>query len=169
MFGRTLGVAAMAAILAAGGPAMAQVRVGTYDFRAVAVAMIRSDVWAAELAEKHGQMKAAEAAGDKAQMAELKQWGADHQRRAHLMGFAGIAVEDPLLRLAAQLPDLAKAHDLDLIVTGSLPFRGPDVEIVDLTDDLAALYNADAQTLRIIADLRTKPPVPLEAVLSHKD
>ncbi len=144
-------------------PATKQIRFGVYDPRAVAVAYGRSQAFRRQLNEKQKEMEIAKAAQDQDKIKELQAWGQDGQMRLHLQAFAGAPVDDILAQVKDQLPKVADAANVQVI---SLPpdYTNPDVEIVDITDDLVKLWSPDARALKIIADLRRTAPLPIEQI-----
>jgi hypothetical protein len=149
-----------AALLPGENPAL---RVGTYDSRAIAVAYARS----AHLQTRHADLMrrraAAEAAGDDALKSEIEAQGGSLQLRLRLQGFSTAPVDDILDAVRDRLPDVARAAGVAAIMR-SVDFHGAEVEIVDVTDALVALFDPDADVLSIVAELRSQPPVALEVL-----
>jgi hypothetical protein len=144
-------------------PTTAKVRIGVYDPRAVAIVYANSAPFKQKLRAKHQELDAAKAANDQAKIKELEAWGADQQVRLHLQGFAAAPVDDLMADVKGQLPDVAAAADVQSI--GLRPdFVAPGVEIVDVTDELVKLWSPDAKTLKIIAQLKTIAPLPIEQI-----
>jgi hypothetical protein len=149
---------------ALGGPAAAKtMRIGVYDPRAVALAYAHSQVFGQRLGEKQKEMEKAKAGNDQAKIKELKAWGQDAQVRLHLQGFAGAAVDDILVGVQDQLSKVAQATNVQAI-TLRPDYTVPDVEVVDVTDDLVKLWDPDAQTLKVIASLKKVAPLPIEQI-----
>lgn len=141
-------------------------RLGTYDSRAVAIAYAPSRH--NPVAEKLREHEAAKAKGDTQRVQELEAWGAAHQRQLHRQGFARVPVDDLLAHVADRLPDVAKAAGVDAIVFGCNQHRA-DVELVDVTLAIVALYEPSEKTLEYVRSAMRTEPIALDVVEKMKD
>lgn len=141
----------------------AVLRIGTYDSRALAVAYARSEKFAQKMSELHRQRSDAEKAGDKNRVAELDALGESMQARMHLQGFSTAPVDDVLDTVRDRLPDVAKQENV-AAVARAIDYQDASTELVDVTDELVALFNPDEQTLKIVSDLRKQKPTAIEEV-----
>ena len=139
------------------------IRIGTYDSRAVAVAYVRSDMSALKLKDLFRERSEAEARGDTKRVNELNKLGESMQIRRHLQGFSNAPVDDILELVKGDLPAVAQQHDV-AVITSSVGFHSQGVELIDVTDSLVALFEPDAQTLKMIKALRKHEPEAIEAV-----
>jgi len=143
----------------------APLRIGTYDSRAIAVAYAASKF--NPVREKMKEMQTAKAAGDQAKIKELEEWGQAHQRQLHRQGFGRVPVDDLLAHVKDRLPEAARQGGVAAIVM-SCDWSGPDVEAVDVTDSLVALYEPPARTLETVRKMKAIAPVPLDEIERHK-
>ncbi len=137
----------------------ADVRIGVYDSRAIAVAYAASSF--NPVGDRMREYEDARAAGDDRRVRELEAWGERHQRQLHRQGFATVPVTDLLGHVKKQLPEVARAADV-VAIARACDYIAPDVEAVDVTDALVQLYNPSAKTLKTIAQLRKQSPVSLD-------
>lgn len=137
------------------------VRIGTYDSRAVAIAYARSPSFNATLSDLRTRHKAATDAGDKKLAEELSHKGELSQVRLHLQGFSNAPVDDCLEPIRPELAAIAQRRGV-VAITAKADWSS--AEVVDVTDDITALFHPDAQTARILADVRTHKPLPIEEV-----
>lgn len=137
----------------------AVVRVGTYDNRAVAIAWFHSEF--NDVGTLHEQAQAAEKAGDKAKLKELKERGPKLQRKLHFQGFGRAPVTDLLEPVEDRLAEAAAAAGVDAIVF-ECNFAVEGVEVVDVTDEVVRLFDPSPKALKTIEELRKHDPVPLE-------
>lgn len=162
-----VGVASLAGLAGLGGwdsPAdSGRTRIGVYDSRAVAIAYGRSAAMARSLEELRTQHEAAKKAGDRAAVKQLEARGEARQIRLHLQAFSTAPVEDCLEVVRDSLPDVARRAGVAVIVSRP-DFHDDSVELVDVTAELAALFNPDAKTLEIIAEARKRPPAAIEDI-----
>jgi len=139
------------------------IRIGTYDSRAVAVAYVRSKLSAEKLKVLIDERAAAEKAGNTRRVKELNELGASLQRRRHLQGFSTAPIEDILDVIRDRLPGVAEKAGVD-VITRSADWHGAGVEFVDVTDALVGLLEPDAQTVKMIAELRKQQPAAIETI-----
>ncbi len=136
--------------------------VGTYDSRCIAVAFTRSGLHSMD--EQQKAYEKARQQGDKEKMAELEKWGETQQRKAHFMAFGQYPVHNVLEKVSDKLPAVAQSTGVDVIVC-RCDFTDKAVKTVDVTDELVALFDPDEKTLKTIASLKTKDPVPFETLI----
>ena len=83
------------------------------------------------------------------------------------MGFGRAPVSELLKPIEDQLPALAKALGVDVIAF-ECNYFGDNVEIVDITLDLAKLYDPLPETMKGVREIMAQDPVALEE-LTHND
>lgn len=142
-----------------------KVVVGTFDSRAIAIAYIRSDdaeeYLRAQKADVERVLGRARAAGDLELVAALDALGPGMQARIHEQGFGTAPVDDILARIEDRLPEIAKAAGVDLVVSKwALAWRDPAAQVVDVTEPLAAAFEPDAETWKVIRSIVKTDPVP---------
>jgi hypothetical protein len=137
------------------------VRIGTYDSRAIAIAHAHSRF--NPVREKTAAYEKAKAAGDREKIKELESWGEEHQRQLHFQGFGRVPVDDLLAPVKDQMAKLARDRRLAAI-SMSCDFVRADVEIVDITDELVELYDPSEKTLERVQGIRKVKPVPLTQI-----
>ena len=144
----------------------AKLRVGTYDNRAIAIAYGNSKFNLVN--EKITQLDAAKAAGDKKRIKELEEWGPRHQRQLHRQGFGRVPVTDLLEHVRDRLPEVAQKTGVDVIAF-ECNYLGPGVEEVDITMELAMLFNPSRKALGWIEDMKDVEPLDLDEIEKHHD
>jgi hypothetical protein len=142
-------------------------RIGTFDSRAVALAYYRSPEGLERMKpEWDRELRDAEAAGDSARVAELKLFMPSFQHLLHQQVFSTGSICNVLREIEDDLPGIAAAAGVDLIVSQwELPYRSPDVELIDLTSDIVALFVVDEETAGFLAQMADVEPMPLEELL----
>ena len=143
-----VGVVVLAAGQTGGGPAAGagKVRIGVYDNRAIAVAYAASEF--NPVKEKMTEMEAAKKAGDEKKMAELREWGREHQQMLHFQGFSRVPVEDLLEPVKGKVAKVAEDMKLAAI-TAECTYTAANVEVVDVTDELVELYQPSERTRKM--------------------
>lgn len=141
-------------------PASAEprLRIGVYDNRAIAIAHTASKFNPAR--EKMEEYRTARKAGDAAKIARLEAWGRRHQRLLHFQGFGRVPVNDLLAPVRKEMAQLAIRKGL-IAITRECDYHGNNVEIVDVTDDLVALFAPGERTLKWVKGLKNTKPVSL--------
>jgi hypothetical protein len=148
-------------------PPRQELRVGTFDSRAVALAYYRSpDGLDRMKPEWDQQLRDAEAAGDTARVEELKLFMPSFQHLLHQQVFSTGSICNVLREIEADLPGIAAEADVYLIVSRwELPYSAPDVELIDVTPNLVALFELDEETAGFVAQIEDVEPMPLEEML----
>ena len=141
----------------------ASVRIGTYDSRAVAVAYARSAQLADKLKDLQRQRSEAEKAADKKRVEQLDAQGESMQIRMHLQGFSNAPIDDVLEIVRDRLAGVAQQKNV-MAIACVADYHDPSVELVDVTDELVQLFNPDAQTLKIVSQVRAQKPLAIEVV-----
>lgn len=158
--------ALVAALLSAAAGQTVELRIGTYDSRAVAIAYANSAVGRSDSAKLQEQMKAAQASGDEKQIGVIKQKGSAMQQLRHLQGFSTGSVADIMEAIKASLPALAQQANVQMIVSKwDVNYAAPAVQLVDVTDQVVALFHPTPQGMKWIEQLREHPPISMESAL----
>ena len=137
------------------------VRIGTYDSRAVAIAYAQSAQFKASISDLKGRHQAAKEAGDAKLVSELEHKGELSQIRLHLQGFSNAPVDDCLDPIRAELPAIAQRRGV-MVITAKADWSS--AEVVDVTEDITALFHPDANGMRVIKEMRSQKPLPIEEV-----
>ena len=135
-----------------------KLRVGVYDNRAIAMAYFHSAHNA--FIAKRDEFQSAQKAGDSTRIVELNDWVKRFQRQIHFQGFCRAPVDDLLAEVRDGVAEVAKSHQLDLI--GWYPdYASDNIEIVDITGELVALFEPNPEKLNEIANIKNIEPVAL--------
>ena len=138
-------------------------RVGVYDSRGIAIAYCHSH-FAGERYEKlKARSDAAEAAGDEQTVEAIKEIGRQQQAKQHLQGFGTAPVHEYLEHVKDQIPDVAKAAGVDVIVSKwEFDYLASDADVVDVTMELAKLFEPNEKAYKWIEQMKDKDPIPTE-------
>lgn len=139
-----------------------KIRVGIYDNRAIATAYFGSEYNPLQM--KKTEFEQAKAIGDSAKIKELEAWGPKFQRQIQFQGFCRVPVDDLLFHVKDKLGIVASDAGVDMI--GMTPdYAGANVETVDITDRLVALYNPSPKILDEIRQIRAVKPTALSDIV----
>ncbi len=143
------------------------VRIGTFDSRVVALAYYRSPEGIERMKPEWDQeLRDAEAAGDSARVEELKLFLPSFQHLMHQQVFSTGSICNVLHEIEDDLPAIATDAGVSIIVSEwELPYSAADVERVDVTTNIVALFEVDEKTAEIVAEMAGVDPVPLEEML----
>lgn len=150
-------------VLLVAGIAAAETRtlkVGVYDSRGVALAYGRSAEGLQRFEQLHRDRDAAEAAGDAAKVRELESQGPWLQERMHMQVFGNLPIDDILEGREAMLGEVAREAGVYVVVP-SVAYKGPYVEVVDVTEAIALRFGADEETLTMVSEIGGQPSVEL--------
>jgi len=157
--------ATLVVLLTAGFSLAQPMRVGTYDSRAIAVAYAHSNFMHEHLRALAAERDEAKKEGDEKRVHEIEARGGAEQQRLHLQGFSTGSVIDLMKKIDAELPGVAKAAGVSLIVSKwEVMYRDPAVEYVDVTIPLVKKFGADGQVLKIVEELMKQDPIPADKV-----
>lgn len=147
-------------------------RIGTYDSRVVAMAYCFSPACkAAEgvtVAACNAELAKAKASGDKKQVDEVEAKYSDlikTQIRRHKQVFSTAPIDDVLVHIKDQMPEIAKAARVGLIISKwdkKALEEHNGAELVDVTEAMAKALRPPEENLKAALDLRKKDPIPLE-------
>lgn len=146
----------------------AEVRVGTFDSRAVAIAYARSEDFGRHIKELKAEREEAKAAGDEKRVEELEAEGQALQELLHKQGFGTWPVDNILERIKGEIPEIAKKAGVDVIVSRwNVVYQGSGIEFTDITNLMVNPFDPDAETLAVLEELKKHDPVPLEELEEH--
>ena len=171
MFPRLAGIVAvlvMGVFAVSTAPAQSQpnaLRIGVYDSRAIAIAYGGSADFQRVLQSAHKEYDAAKQAKNDGQMQAVKDRMKLQQRRLHEEGFSTGSVAPIMATLKDVLPEVARQADVQLIVSKwELNEQSPDVTVVDVTDQLVALFHPSEKVLKWVKSIEAQPPLPIEKI-----
>lgn len=143
--------------------APANVRIGTFDSRAVALAYRNSDAHRESMKKMHQELARAKKANDEQKVKQLMLLGPSRQHLAHQQVFSNGSIIDIVPQFQRELAKIAAERRLLIIVSKwELPYRGDSVETVDVTSDIVALFHPTEQTKKWLEGLEKQPPLPLQ-------
>jgi Ni,Fe-hydrogenase I large subunit len=113
------------------------------------------------------QMKKAREDKDSAAIKKLRMVGNMLQAMQHEKSFGTGSVRYELLEIKDKVDSLAKAENLDGIVSKwELNFHGGNIEVVDVTEKIALLFEPNEKFKKMLPDLLKSEPMK-EAYLLH--
>jgi hypothetical protein len=137
-----------------------KVHVGMFDSRAIAVSYYRSSEFNKIMKELHAEHKKAKVAGNDKLANDYEASGKALNELAHDQGFGTASVDTILKKFKDQLPAIAKANNVQVMVSQwNLAYQEQDAKFVDVTDQLVKLFHPDEATLKVILELRKSPVV----------
>jgi hypothetical protein len=141
-----------------------KLRIGVYDSRAVAAAYANSTEFQETLKAVRADYEKAKAAKDEKRMNEIDSRMKLQQRWLHEQVFSTGSVAGIVAKVKGALPGVAKKAGVQAIVSKwELNYQEPDVEVVDMTEDLAVLFHASDNGQKWRGILK-HPPLPMEEV-----
>lgn len=149
-----------------------KVIVGTFDSRAVCLAFAQGFMLDEMVKSAEGEMEKAKAAGDTKKIAELEADARAGQAKIHKQGFGTASVDDLLEHIKEELPDVAKAAGVDIMVSKwDVVYQNPSAELVDVTYEIIKPFKPSEATLKGIKELINQAPLPREEweKMDHSD
>lgn len=138
-------------------------RIGTFDSRCIAVAYGRSADFMKEIDVLRNDVAKAKEDGNEELAKELEQQGPSKQVLMHQQVFSNASINNILEKIKDKLPTLAKDNNVKMILSKwEIPFADDSFEFIDITDQLVMFFNPDEQTKKIIDNIKTMDPIPIE-------
>lgn len=145
-------------------------RIGVYDSRAVAVAWANSTEFQATVKTIETEHQKATAAKNEKRLKEIEAQMKSQQRRAHEQAFSTGSVASIMETVKNRLPEVAKQSGVQLIVSKwEVNHQSPEIEAVDVTDKIVALFHVTERGLKWSKEIQQKPPLAIEKIREHKD
>jgi hypothetical protein len=83
----------------------------------------------------------------------------------HQQVFSNGSVASVIDLVRDRLPGVAKKAGVSLIMSKwELPYADPSVRIVDLTDDVIALFHPENMSTEVIRSIRMQEPIPIQDI-----
>jgi hypothetical protein len=109
-------------------------------------------------------------ANDEKRVKELEAQGPARQSLMHLQVFSNGSISNVTGVIADRLPAIAAAAGVSAVVSKwELPYSETTVEQVDVTAQIAALFNPDDATKKIMESMKSQKPMRFDATLAIKD
>jgi len=139
------------------------IRLGTYDSRAIAVAYFNSD-FASSTMKIMRQLKVDDLTAieekDTLKSKKLQREGQLRQAMLHEQGFGTGSVRECMLAIKDKVDELAKQEKLDIIVSKwELNYSIANAEIVDVTEQLASLFQSKMPLEEMLKEMRNQDPI----------
>jgi hypothetical protein len=140
-----------------------EIRIGTYDSRAIAVAYFNSS-YGKQVMELMGnlqkQKREALESNDTMKIKKLNREGELRQAILHEQGFGTGSVKDLLVVIEDKIELLAKSENLDIIVSKyELNYSNSNCNVIDITEKLANLFEPNKRFKAMLPDLLKSKPV----------
>ena len=138
-------------------------KIGTYDSRIIIFAWSRTDELKKFMMRIKEETDSAQTAHDTARVKEISVEAMSFQHLLHQMIFSNASVSSFLTIIKDKLPELAKKEGVSIIVSKwELNYYDPSFVIVDLTNQVAALYQPKENIDKMAADIAGQAPVPIQ-------
>jgi hypothetical protein len=155
-------------------PPEAALRVGTYDSRSVVIAYFFSPAYNSseegrKVIELSAEMKKAKAEGNQTRVAQaeakLRNLVNTVMIPRHKQAFSTAPVDDLLVHIRDQMPEIAKTAGVGPIVSKwdkEALAKYPSATLVDVTMEMVNAFHPISKQLKAAAEIQKKDPIPLE-------
>lgn len=142
-----------------------KIRIGTFDSRCVALAYGRSNEFMKLRDSIETLYSQAKADSNKEKIEEIEQFKPTMQVLLHQQVFSNGSIINIMEKINAKFPGLAKENNVKMILSKwEIVFADESIELIDITDQLTALFNPDEATKKIIENIKAMEPVPTEKI-----
>ncbi|MFZ4562580.1 MAG: hypothetical protein ACOYNU_04295 [Bacteroidales bacterium] len=139
------------------------IKIGTYDSRIITFAWSRSDYFKERMAKMGQQGDSANKAHDSARIKDLGVQAMSYQHLLHQMVFSNGSAGIIMQIIKDKLPELSRTTGVSVILSKwELNYNDPSFEIIDLTSQVAALFQPKENIDKMAADISAQAPVPLD-------
>lgn len=139
------------------------IKIGVYDSRIVTFAWSRSDYFKQHMIKFNQQNDSAQKSHDTARIKELGAGAMSYQHLLHQMVFSNGSIGIIMAIVKDKLPELAKSTGVGVIVSKwELNFSDPSVEVIDITSQVAALFQPKENIDKMVEEIGKQQPVPID-------
>jgi hypothetical protein len=139
------------------------IRIGTYDSRVVTFAWSRTDQLRQHLLKINQMSDSARKANDSSLLKDASVQAMSFQHLLHQMVFSKGSTAWIMELIKDKLRELAKKSGVSIIVSKwELNFNDPSFEVVDLTSQVAALFQPKENIDKMAEEISKATPVPME-------
>jgi len=139
------------------------IKIGTYDSRTVIFAWSRADFLKQHMMKWKQQNDSAQKANDTARIKELAIEAMSFQHLLHQMVFSTGSISNIMVLIKDKLPELAKTAGVSVIVSKwELNYSNPSFEVIDLTNQVAALFQPKENIDKMAGEISRQQPVPID-------
>jgi hypothetical protein len=139
------------------------IKIGTYDSRIVTFAWSRADYLKQYMVKINQQSDSAKKANDTARVKEISVRAMSFQHLLHQMVFSNGSAGWIMALIKDKLPELANTAGVSVIVSKwELNFSDPSIEVVDLTSQVAALFQPQENIDQMAGEISKESPVPID-------
>lgn len=147
----------------------ALLRIGVYDSRIITIAYSDSMYNDNIMVKKSKEKKEAEKAGDLEKVQKIDDWMNWFSIYRHAQGFSTEPVHDLLACVQKKIPQIAREAGVDIIVSKwEFDYIASDAEVVDVTEQLALLFEPKSEISPVIQKLKDTKPVPYTEIVRHE-
>jgi hypothetical protein len=147
-----------------------RLRIGVYDSRSIAIAYANSAGFQDSLKAVTAEYKKAKEEKNEKRVKEIDAQMRLRQRRMHEQGFSTGSVAGMMAKVKDSLPEVASKAGVQVIVSKwELNHRSLEVEVVDVTDQLVALFHPSEKVLGWVKDMKNHQPLPIEEITDDMD
>ena len=143
-----------------------KIHIGIFDSRCVALAYGRSADFMKLRDSIETVYSKAKADSNKEIIEEIEQFKPTMQVILHQQVFSSGSIINILEKVKDKFPAIAKKNNLKMILSKwEMMFADESIDFIDITDQLVALFNPDEATSKIIDNIKSMEPVPIEQIL----
>ena len=140
-------------------------RIGTFDSRCIAIAYGRSAEFMKEMDSIRSELAKAKEEGNNELIEKIEQLGPTRQVLMHQQGFSNGSIINILAKLKKKFPTIADDNDVQMIMSKwEIMFADESIELVDITDQLVDYFNPNEETRKILEQVKSIDPVPIEEI-----
>jgi len=138
-------------------------KIGTYDSRIIAFAWSRTDYLKQHMIKFNQQNDSATKVHDSARVKELSVGIMSYQHLLHQVVFSNGSTGFIMALIKDKIPGLAKSAGVSVIISKwELSYSDPSIEVVDLTSQVAQLFQPKENIDKMAEEISKQAPAPIE-------
>jgi hypothetical protein len=147
-----------------------KIKIGTYDSRVAVFAWSRTDGLKQFMKKISQETDSATKNKDTLKVKEVSIKAMSFQHLLHQVVFSTGSAASFVAVIKEKLPELAKKEGVSIIVSKyELNYSDPSIEIIDLTRQVAALFQPKEDIDKMITEIMAQPPYPIEELSIETD
>ena len=142
-----------------------KIRIGIFDSRCVALVYGRSGLFLTYMENLRKELDNAKQEENGERVKELESILPTNQLIIKQQVFSTGSIKNIIEKIEDKITEIAVDNNLSFIISKwEIVYDDQSFELVDITDQLVELFNPDEQTLKILENVKSTEPAPIEQI-----
>ncbi len=146
-------------------PVNEKIRIGTFDSRCIALAYGRSAPFMEYVNGLRAELEKVKKEGNEERVKELEKIIPSTQLIMEQQVFSNGSIINIIEKIKDKISEIAETNNLKFILSKwEIVYDDQSFALIDITDQLVELFDPDEKTLKIIEEVKTTEPVPIDQI-----